>query len=184
MKLTQEEIALLEQHLPKIGERDIDAFERLYHMLQPHVATVAYRCTHSLELTDDVTQQVMMALWHHAPHLRGDHIVKLVTSHTKATADQLLKARRRTIPTDLEARSEMLACTVSKFESELNPDNAISEQLNRMDLDTREVFILKYLKYSATEISKLKGISVSDINRLYNDVKNLLLADIPSARQD
>lgn len=160
---------------------DIQAFERLVRHCQRSVSTIALSIVKDLDASEDVAQQVFIAIWHQLPSLQNPaSFLPWVRQMTRQRAFSYLRDNRLKQRVGGDEAEQLLAA-FSTGEApcealEKNQQNTITAYfIDQLPPDSREVVLLYYREeQNSRQVARLLGVSEASVRKKLQRVRELL----------
>lgn len=162
---------------------DIKAFERLVTHCQRSVSSIALAIVKDLDASEDITQQVFIAIWQQLPSLQNPaSFLPWVRQMTRQRAFSYLRDNRVKQRVGGE-EAELLLAEFSTLETPCdalakNQQNTITALfIDQLPADSREVVLLYYREeQNSRQVAELLGLSEANVRKKLQRVRELLKA--------
>lgn len=172
---------LLTPDVQAASRGDIGAFERLINRCQRSINSIALAIVKDLDASEDVTQQVFIAIWQQLPALQNPaSFLPWARQITRQRAFNYLRDNRikhRLNSEDAErllaefSSHEMLCETLEKIQQ----NTIMAHFIEQLPPDSREIVLLYYREeQNSRQVAGLLGLSEANVRKKLQRVRELL----------
>jgi len=178
-------ISITEQQLiPDVeaaSQGDIKAFERIIAHCQRSISSIALAIVKDLDASDDITQQVFIAIWQQLHTLQNPaSFLPWARQITRLRAFSYLRDNKISQRLDSEQADTLLAdfsTSETPYEelAKTQQNNIMAGFIDQLPQDSREIVLLYYREeQNSQQVAELLGLSEANVRKKLQRVRELL----------